>query len=259
MKLTCNIVQDLLPLYEDGVCSPDSRVAVEAHLKTCAACRGESEITGKLSEQEFILDMADDKKTVRSLKKVRRRWIASLLVVALMIPMVLLTFNQVRGKGICFTNAHEIIMANAYLDRLSHGDYEGSYAYIDLEDIRHRWLDEWFDTEKIANLETDGLHHYTECAHALKEIGGISEYQFISAFRQSNYYMMEYAATIGGKETKITVNVSDDGIQGMYGSLLDLTSLRALDELNWWSHNLWAEYEGCYYDKDTGQYVYDNE
>ena len=37
--MNCNIIVDLLPLYHDGVCSPESRAAVEEHLKDCAACR----------------------------------------------------------------------------------------------------------------------------------------------------------------------------------------------------------------------------
>ena len=38
-QLDHEIAQDLLPLYHDGVCSEKSRVAVEAHLKTCPDCR----------------------------------------------------------------------------------------------------------------------------------------------------------------------------------------------------------------------------
>ena len=37
--MNCGIIQDLLPLYHDGVCSPESRAAVEAHLRECPACR----------------------------------------------------------------------------------------------------------------------------------------------------------------------------------------------------------------------------
>lgn len=37
-KLSCEIVQDLLPLYYDDVCSPDTRKSIEAHLATCAEC-----------------------------------------------------------------------------------------------------------------------------------------------------------------------------------------------------------------------------
>ncbi len=35
----CEIVQDLLPLYHDGVCTEKSRRFVEEHLKTCSTCR----------------------------------------------------------------------------------------------------------------------------------------------------------------------------------------------------------------------------
>lgn len=37
--MNCKIVQDLLPLYHDGVCSQESQKAVEAHLQGCENCR----------------------------------------------------------------------------------------------------------------------------------------------------------------------------------------------------------------------------
>ena len=37
--MNCDIIRDLLPLYHDGVCSAESRRAVEAHLETCENCR----------------------------------------------------------------------------------------------------------------------------------------------------------------------------------------------------------------------------
>lgn len=36
--MNCKIIEDLLPLYADDCCSPESREAVEAHLRTCSAC-----------------------------------------------------------------------------------------------------------------------------------------------------------------------------------------------------------------------------
>ena len=39
MNMNCRIADDLLPLYVDGVCSPDSRALLEEHLRTCPACR----------------------------------------------------------------------------------------------------------------------------------------------------------------------------------------------------------------------------
>ena len=43
MTLTCNTIQDLLPLWADDVLHPGSREEVEAHLAACPACRKKAE------------------------------------------------------------------------------------------------------------------------------------------------------------------------------------------------------------------------
>lgn len=43
MKMTCNVMEDLLPLYLDGVCSEDTKALVEEHVKDCPACRAKLE------------------------------------------------------------------------------------------------------------------------------------------------------------------------------------------------------------------------
>ena len=47
MKISCDIIKDLLPLYYDGVCSADSKAIIEAHLAQCADCRAELAEMGK--------------------------------------------------------------------------------------------------------------------------------------------------------------------------------------------------------------------
>ena len=39
MKITCNIIDDLLPLYIDGGCAKESIELIEEHLKECSSCR----------------------------------------------------------------------------------------------------------------------------------------------------------------------------------------------------------------------------
>lgn len=39
MKISCEIIKDLLPLYHDDVCSNESRVTVEEHFLECVACK----------------------------------------------------------------------------------------------------------------------------------------------------------------------------------------------------------------------------
>ena len=38
MNRQCEIVQDLLPLYVDEICSPSSRAMVSEHVSSCADC-----------------------------------------------------------------------------------------------------------------------------------------------------------------------------------------------------------------------------
>ena len=38
MKNICDIIQDILPLYVDAVCSQESRCFVEEHLAECEKC-----------------------------------------------------------------------------------------------------------------------------------------------------------------------------------------------------------------------------
>lgn len=37
--LSCEVIKDLLPLYYDGVCTPDSFALVHEHLQKCEKCR----------------------------------------------------------------------------------------------------------------------------------------------------------------------------------------------------------------------------
>tara|TARA_Y100001933_G_C18907795_1_gene525379 strand:- start:232 stop:684 length:453 start_codon:yes stop_codon:yes gene_type:complete len=43
MKITCDVIRDLLPLYHDDICSNDSKNLVEAHIERCETCREELE------------------------------------------------------------------------------------------------------------------------------------------------------------------------------------------------------------------------
>ena len=44
MKITCDVIQDLMPSYIDGILSEDSKVLVEEHIGTCQECRKMYEI-----------------------------------------------------------------------------------------------------------------------------------------------------------------------------------------------------------------------
>ena len=42
-KISCHVIQDILPLYVDGIVSEDTKEMVEEHLRECESCRKEAE------------------------------------------------------------------------------------------------------------------------------------------------------------------------------------------------------------------------
>jgi len=69
MKDVCNIIQDLLPLYSDDVCSEDSRNLVEEHVVECEACQNFLE---KLKKEEACDGVESDH--IKELKKIQGQW-----------------------------------------------------------------------------------------------------------------------------------------------------------------------------------------
>ena len=137
MKLICEIVQDLLPLYEDEICSEVSKTAVEEHLRECDICRKllnnvKDFQEPKLSEEDFS---QEDKVVVKSFRKVHRRWLISLLAMLLVVPTIFLSINQKRKEGICFTNLDELWVTGRYLQALEEENFAKAASYMNYETL----------------------------------------------------------------------------------------------------------------------------
>lgn len=93
--MKCGIVQDLLPLYCDNVCSEDTRQAVEEHLLSCTDCRKRLEHMEEQSEPVKSLPSEDAKiRVLRGTKKrfsrQRRRAILTAVAVMAVLSLVLI-------------------------------------------------------------------------------------------------------------------------------------------------------------------------
>lgn len=54
MKLTCDVIKDLLPLYTENISSADSRIVVEEHINSCDRCK--KELAKLNAPEEFSFD-----------------------------------------------------------------------------------------------------------------------------------------------------------------------------------------------------------
>ena len=70
MSVSCNVIKDLLPLYHDNVCSPETAALVEAHLRECESCQEEFH---RLEEAPLPPASAEkEEQKVASLTKVKK-------------------------------------------------------------------------------------------------------------------------------------------------------------------------------------------
>lgn len=128
MKWNCELIQDLLPLYEEGLCSETSREAVCEHLAECEICR---RLAAPLPIEEPADSPAADQAVAKSMKKVKRRYLTSLIAAVLAVPLLLMSVNQFRGQGLCFTNLDDAFTAWRFLHALEAGDWEKAAAMHD--------------------------------------------------------------------------------------------------------------------------------
>ena len=171
MKLSCEIIQDLLPLYEDNLCGNATRAAVEAHLTECEQCRMQIERIRSLpvgswdtndrktDEDSSVTEETEnrmDAAVSRSFHKIRRRWLQSLLCAVLILPVLIMSVNQYRGVGICFTNLDDIWAVSKFAWALERGDFEKASACMDYK----RFYQE-IQELVVAYPDTDGAEYTT--------------------------------------------------------------------------------------------------
>ncbi|MCM1164851.1 MAG: zf-HC2 domain-containing protein [Lachnospiraceae bacterium] len=95
--MKCEIIRDLIPLYDEKLCSGESAALVEEHIKTCAACK---ELLEELPKADIP---KADPNGIKPFAKVKRRLrgrIAVLIalgvvLLAVLIPVGYLTVNQI--------------------------------------------------------------------------------------------------------------------------------------------------------------------
>jgi len=142
--ITCKVIEDLMPLYADGICSEDTRTVVEHHTAECAECRK------KLADMTAELEKKAEPTSPKGnpFKKVRRHYTKLIVVTlcicaAVMIPAAMLIRMYVNEKldqpGISFstvairfglTDVEKMIKRGEYLKLLTSAQvmYEEQYT-----------------------------------------------------------------------------------------------------------------------------------
>lgn len=92
-KLQCEIIQDLLPSYVDGLTNEVTNEAVEEHLKECENCTKTME---RMQEKEPVENDEGQKKEIDFLRKTRRKTFHAVIVSMLFVVAVIAGIFFVR-------------------------------------------------------------------------------------------------------------------------------------------------------------------
>ncbi|WP_055668828.1 DUF3955 domain-containing protein [Desnuesiella massiliensis] len=102
MRLSCEVIRDLLPLYYDKVCSKESSSLIEEHLANCPQCLDELQKLKMNLEKPIISDGG-----IKVMKNISARWEkdkrvsftkGSMLVSALVAMICFIAYNVIGAK-----------------------------------------------------------------------------------------------------------------------------------------------------------------
>lgn len=263
MKLPCKVVEDILPMYYDKVCSEESAALVEEHLKDCSQC------SQKLSDIRTDMDIpkkkVDDikplKKIQKNYKKMRLGWLIAILCVLVLTPVAFLLGNDYSEPRVEYTKDEAAAYANAFMTCLVEGKYAEAYTYWDVEEEKIDLLSgNLFEEEDLVNFEADGLKKFCQGGEKLESLGGIESFEFVAISDPGYFnrrgiedYHISYKVRFAGKDETFGISVTKYGITHI--SAGNGLIKHPLSHLTLWVQWVVDDYKGQYYDFELGEWV----
>lgn len=195
--MKCELARDLIILYAEELCSPETAIELEDHLNQCTECAARLELYKKEleehREQEKNENQADSKKTLKPMKKVRKKLVrgkvkfAALCFVLIMIIgcLGILSYGQVTNECMSFSVVADAIKLKSVCKALSKGDVqpfmdilayrmEDHYSVVGAEELEDM---EDYRTCIAQNVEA-ACTYYFEGKNVTVKLLGIDQYSY---------------------------------------------------------------------------------
>ncbi|MGN0695496.1 MAG: zf-HC2 domain-containing protein [Oscillospiraceae bacterium] len=180
MKISCKIIEDLLPLYADKVCSEESGALVEKHIAECEECR--AKLDAMNAEIPKSSDNIPEMKDGNAFKKYHSRYvrlvvITLLLCAAVIIPAVfcgVLTINEESNRGMSWST----LKMNSGLRKLGSKFRQGKY--LEALDMMQLPNQDTYSEQELADLKeqfAEDLEAYFS-EHPIVKVGVFSQQTF---------------------------------------------------------------------------------
>jgi len=147
MSMQCKIIEDLLPLYHDSVCSAESRQMVEEHLSQCEACRHLlDQIDGEIISPAKDTDMKILKGISKEVRKGRKK--AFITGISITLAVVLLLFIGASAWWYC----HEYAYYSAFAEegKAAASTYETEKKESLQQENNYVWCDDTYQYHVVV-------------------------------------------------------------------------------------------------------------
>ena len=108
MKITCDVIQDLMPSYVDGILSEDSQALVKEHMEACKECRKMLEIM----KEEQGKEQNQMRSSAATLKKIRKKLIVRRVLTAT-VAVILTLIVAAAGYNHWYFNEKYMTLENS--------------------------------------------------------------------------------------------------------------------------------------------------
>lgn len=91
MKYSCKVIEDLLPLYHDGVCNEESKLIIEEHFSECTDCRCyyDNLVESDNVEDDFF-NTTEELRKASFLKNMRHKFVKKQIIAGLITAFILI-------------------------------------------------------------------------------------------------------------------------------------------------------------------------
>lgn len=180
MKVSCDIIRDILPLYAEDMVSNATRDMVDGHLCECDSCTKELGVLKKAERVPVEVDINSLKRVGDAIRQRRILTAVTAVMTSLtifvtafvfmMTPYYLTAEEAIEGVELRADGGLAIDRANGYVGHAGWGyTEENHYAHL-YHTTRYDWIMGKIEDKKIAAMTQEELEAYIKERFEIKEI-----------------------------------------------------------------------------------------
>lgn len=149
MNFTCDIIQDLMPSYIDGICSESSKNLIEKHIKECEVCAMKLKALSEPVEEKTYDSALISSNPLRKIKKRHRTTIILCILSTALI--IIISMFAIQNVGVL----HDFFFPQKMVTIQESSDLS-SWTPLSIDGSKYLNMDSLFYNKEVVNHANSG-------------------------------------------------------------------------------------------------------